>query len=176
MKGFRTILVLSFISLTLNVLKAQESVSSIEYTQKARVFKNLKRAIKKPNRVYGLDLSNQGLEEFPIEILTLKNLRFLNLSNNKLKDIPDELDKLRYLEHLDLSSNKIRTVNQSVGNLHQLINLIINKNRIENLPDNLFDLPRIKTLIISDNFLSQQDMKRLNRAFQGSLIVTEIIK
>lgn len=44
-------------------------------------YTNLKKALKNPEDVYGLDLSGQELKKFPMEILQFKNLRKLNLGS-----------------------------------------------------------------------------------------------
>ncbi|NJL14071.1 MAG: hypothetical protein HC913_14405, partial [Microscillaceae bacterium] len=65
-------------------------------------YTDLKAALQNPEDVYGLDLSGQGLTEFPMEIFQFKNLRILNLGynlktekRNNLKEIPAQIGELK---------------------------------------------------------------------------------
>lgn len=54
-----------------------------------------------------LDLSNNGLDTFPLEILNCKNLKYLDISNNNLNKIPSEIAELKKLNKLIIRSNAI---------------------------------------------------------------------
>jgi len=54
-----------------------------------------------------LEINNNKIEEFPLEILKLKNLKWLDISNNQLKDIPEELFFLNSLTMLYINGNHI---------------------------------------------------------------------
>jgi Leucine-rich repeat (LRR) protein len=60
----------------------------------------------KEEEITEIDLSNKGLTEFPSEILSCKNLKWLDLSNNGFVKVPTSLGELKSLKHLDLSENQ----------------------------------------------------------------------
>lgn len=70
-------------------------------------FKNLETANKTPDLVYILNLSNQSLERFPMDILKFNNLKFLDLSSNNLTELPLEVRKMNALNVIKLSNNPI---------------------------------------------------------------------
>lgn len=70
-------------------------------------FKNLDKANEAPDLVYFLNLSNQNLNNFPMDILKFNNLKFLDLSNNNISELPLELRKLTNLQVIKLSENPI---------------------------------------------------------------------
>ncbi|SHG11605.1 leucine-rich repeat domain-containing protein [Flavobacterium johnsoniae] len=79
-----------------------------EETKKVKsTFYNLKEAKLKPESVVELDLSKSKLNQFPLEILGFKNLKFLILSHNEISEIPNDINKLHKLIGLDLSHNPI---------------------------------------------------------------------
>lgn len=53
-----------------------------------------------------IDLSNQGLVEFPEKILACKNLQSLTLTKNGFVNVPIELGMLENLTKLDISENQ----------------------------------------------------------------------
>jgi hypothetical protein len=133
--------------------------------------------IKLPSKnVSKLDLSNQGLTHFPMEVIELKNLKKLNLSGNSIKHIPKEIEFIKNLELLDLSNNliidfyskicalkklrvlnlnnnKIKTIPKQIGNLEFLEVLQIANNKISNLPISFSNLKNLKELNLSKNEL-----------------------
>ncbi len=66
---------------------------------------NLEEASRQPEQVHHLDLSYQGLTEFPKEILEMKHLVVLNLAGNHISDLPVEIARLALLEEICLDNN-----------------------------------------------------------------------
>jgi small GTP-binding protein domain len=102
-----------------------------------------------------LDLSDNGLEEFPIEITNLTFLRELNLSNNRLKEIPCEIAKLENLEVLNLSTNGLKKFPHALTELKNLNTLYFASNQIEKIPDKISSLSNLKNLDLSGNNLKE---------------------
>ncbi len=50
-----------------------------------RTYMDLSEALKEPDKVQTLDLSNQGLTEIPVEVFQLTNLTQLRLGNNRIE-------------------------------------------------------------------------------------------
>ena len=70
-----------------------------------------------------LNLSNNKLEKFPIEILTLSNLKSLNLNYNKLVSLPSDLGGLTHLTHFTFSHNPITTHFQVILEMKSVLKL-----------------------------------------------------
>lgn len=100
-----------------------------------------------------IDLSNKGLHEFPIELLSCKNLKKLNLSNNHLKSLPKGIDKLKRLEVLDVSYNQLNVLYSNTFNLKKLEVLILKNNKVKKLPKQIKNLQYLKNLNIANNNL-----------------------
>jgi Leucine-rich repeat (LRR) protein len=61
------------------------------------VYTNLSKALRNADKVYKLSLTNKEFDEFPIDILKLKQLRVLTLDSNKIASIPQEIGTLEHL-------------------------------------------------------------------------------
>ena len=106
-----------------------------------------------------LDLSHNGFcdEEnnyffsIPMEIQSLKKLKYLNLSNVELKIIPPEIWNLKGLEYLYLGSwyNKIIIPNK-IGELSNLKKIILSYFDNQELPKEIGKLSNLEHLEISD--------------------------
>lgn len=110
----RTVLI-TIVSLLPFISLAQMSSSLLP-----TVYTNLEVAIENPEKVYYLDLSHQGLTEFPKELLQMKNLLVLDLSGNYISDLPKDLSKIQNLEELYLSYNLFPVFPQALFQLNNL--------------------------------------------------------
>ena len=88
--------------------------------QKNHVFYSVEAALKSPNEVYILDISDQGITALPNQIGLLKNLRELLAGGNQLQSLPEDICKLTRLEILYLPNNKIFRLPEQIGNLKRL--------------------------------------------------------
>lgn len=118
---------------------------------KQKEFILLSEALKEPRKVYRLNLSNQELSNFPLEIINMLNLETLNLNNNHLMKIPVEIAKLNNLKELNLSSNLLENLPTEISKLIRLEVLQLNDNRLENLPFEIARLNRLKIFDLSHN-------------------------
>ena len=126
-----------------------------------------------------LNISNNALTVFPIELTTLKYLVRLDMSSNKINSLPDHFGKLNRLVNLNLSSNEILTFpNDHIDVLASLLVLDVSQNYIDRFPlhfpylyrlhvvragtNDIDELPRdiglkmkaLEKLDLSDNFLT----------------------
>ena len=126
-----------------------------------------------------LNLSNNALTVFPLELTTLKYLVKLDMSSNKINSLPDHFGKLNRLVDLNLSSNEILTFpNDHLDVLASLLVLDVSQNYIDRFPlhfpylyrlhvvragtNDIEELPRdiglkmkaLEKLDLSDNFLT----------------------
>ncbi len=100
--GFVCVFFTSVLSLIIFTLPISEKPLKEKST-----FYDLKKALKKPEEVTRLDLSEQNLTEFPLDILKMSNIKYLDLSNNRISNIPFEIKRLTKLEDLVLKKNPI---------------------------------------------------------------------
>ena len=63
-----------------------------------------------------LDLHNNKLEEFPVTILDLKNLKTLKISNNNLSDINPKIALLPLLVRINIEGNPLKSVKSTMRN------------------------------------------------------------
>ena len=59
------------------------------------------------SNVIGINLSNNGLEELPVEIGDFLKLQKLNLKDNNLEELPVEIGQLTELVELNLKWNSL---------------------------------------------------------------------
>lgn len=126
------VLILVVVSSQFQVVSAQVNWGVEADTN--RVWTNLDSALAHPMEVISLDLSKSKLTDFPLEVLSLKNLEVLNLGRNKLTRIPLELNQLKYLRILVLERNKIESFPVAICSMPKLEQVIMNRNRVVTIP------------------------------------------
>src|ERR1035437_6005364 len=67
-------------------------------------------ALKNPDAVYKLRLTNQNLTAVPEGISKFKNLVSLDLSDNQITELPSELFSLTNLMELNLGNNQLTSI------------------------------------------------------------------
>ncbi|KAJ7419642.1 leucine rich repeat containing 7 [Willisornis vidua] len=116
-----------------------------------------------------LDISKNGIQDFPENIKCCKcltiieasvnpvsklvKLRILELRENHLKTLPKSMHKLTQLERLDLGNNEFSEL--SIGKLKQLVYLDVSKNRIETVDLDISGCEGLEDLLLSSNMLQQ---------------------
>jgi hypothetical protein len=104
-----------------------------------------------------LDLSDLGLDGFPLELLELNKktpLTKLDLSRNRFSDLPLSIKEFKKLKYLNISGNKLSALPESLGMFHKLTDLDISNNKIKRLPESFSNLFALKILKAQDNELS----------------------
>jgi Leucine-rich repeat (LRR) protein len=123
------------------------------------------------NKLYDLDniqsinLSQNKLKIFPIDILKNKNLCYLNISNNLIdNDIPNKYWEFSNLENLDLSFNKLKIVNicKEIMKISKISNL--------NLKGNSIKIEELKTIEGFDLFYERRKQRK-NQGFIHNLAI-----
>lgn len=111
-------------------------------------------ALKNPDSVYYLKLSQKNLQSSLYKINSLTNLRVLIMNNCKLNDLSVlDFQKINKLKYLDLSGNSIREIPPGLTQLKSLQKLVLSGNLIQTLPETFGELDSLAVLEINNNKL-----------------------
>lgn len=118
-------------------------------------------ALRTPDKVYKLSLTDQGLKTLPAEISMLKNLQILNLNGNKLKVLPPEIGELQNLQVFSLYDNNLRYIPDEFRKLKSLEVLYLGKNKIVEMPVWIGGLGKLKRLDLIANRMTPYELNFL---------------
>jgi Leucine-rich repeat (LRR) protein len=152
MTKYSSFLLLIFAFLITN-LNAQSTLDSLQLNKE---YTSLDEALKNPEKVYRLDLSNQKLQFSDSIWSQFTNLQYLSFKNDHLKEIPEGVGFLKSLKVLDLSGNDFEVLPSTFGNLTNLEELFLNDDKYLKLEKNipvLSTLPNLKSLHIENDRL-----------------------
>ena len=96
-RGNMKYLIVILFSLSISEIFAESHVLDANELKKEKLYSSLEEALRDPQKVYRLNLSNSKLSEIPKEIEKLKNLQELGVTTNKIEFVPDEVCKLTKL-------------------------------------------------------------------------------
>lgn len=99
------------------------------------------------------DVSNNDLNELPLDISLLTDLETLNCSNNQLSDIAELFEQLKRLKELDISYNRFKTLPNVIYTYKYLVRLNCEQNSITTIGSQITNLKRLKYLILDNNQL-----------------------
>nr|WP_315145606.1 leucine-rich repeat domain-containing protein [uncultured Flavobacterium sp.] len=188
----KTIFYSFLIFMTSQVVTCQTITDS---KNKHKEYTSLEEALKNPEKVYNLNLSNQdnivvpkeawakftnletlsfkndNLKEIPQEIGNLPSLKVLDLSGNDFTALPQSLRKLNHLEELYLNDEKNLFHNQNNQSLNLPLNLRIlhlENDNLKNVPKEIYELKKLEQLFLNDNNFNQipKEMKSLKNLKQ----------
>ena len=118
---------------------------------------DLGEALKNPNNVYRLNLSNQNFNALSDSVWgKFENLEYLSLKNDHLKEIPSGIGNLKNLKILDLSNNDFKVLPQSFSRLENLREIYLNDEKEMDIDQSLRaikDLPYLKILHLENDNL-----------------------
>lgn len=86
-------------------------------------YESLEEAFKNPDEVFGLNIRDKKLEDFPKAIFKFIELRKLDIGFNNILELPKEIYYLTHLKELNINSNKLYTLPDEIGLLNKLENL-----------------------------------------------------
>jgi Leucine-rich repeat (LRR) protein len=93
-------------------------------------FTSVESSLKEPSKVLKVNLSYNGLTDFPLEVLRCTNVRVLDVSNNGLTTLPDEIATLPNLQKLVIATNGFRKVPACIEKIKSLKVLDLSQNQI----------------------------------------------
>ncbi|MCZ8198230.1 MAG: leucine-rich repeat domain-containing protein [Flavobacterium sp.] len=142
----------------LALLLALSNLSFGQNNEKEKEFTTLNDALKSPEKVFRLNLSNQDISISSEQWLRFINLEYLNLKNDHLKEIPIAITKIKSLKTIDLSGNDFTILPEEFSNLTNLEEIYLNDEKNMNLPKTLSilaKLPKLKSLHLENDNLSK---------------------
>ncbi|MBT4594458.1 hypothetical protein HOD08_01105 [bacterium] len=98
-----------------------------------------------------LRLRYNSIDCLPPEIANMETLEDLNLDFSKLQELPAQLCSLKKLRVLTLSNNKIDSVSSQIASLKNLKRLNLKDNKLTSLPREIAALTKLKILNLSHN-------------------------
>lgn len=143
----------------MGIVKDSSSIRSMQELSEVHrttpMYESLEEALKEPEKVYRLNLSQRNLTSVPPEIAQLKNLRVLSLFGNELSELPDAIAQLQNLESLDLGRNQFTKVPPQVLKLKKLKVLYLSANQIRELPPGFYKMTSLLLFDIAGNQISK---------------------
>ncbi|CAF0747472.1 unnamed protein product [Adineta ricciae] len=103
------------------------------------------------------DISENNLDDLPLDIACLTILQTLNCSHNQLSTIPDLLEKLIHLKDLDISFNQFKQFPAVICRFTHLIRFNCEHNFLKTIHDDVINLINLKTMILDHNQLENLD-------------------
>jgi Leucine-rich repeat (LRR) protein len=128
-----------------------DSVSLVLYPE----YTDLSEALNNPSAVIKLSLKKKKLKEFPMDVLSLKNLQYLDLSKNRIKELPDSIVSLKQLQFLIISKTGLERLPKNIGSLKNLRVLNVNQNEISVLPYSIGQLENLEVADLWSNNLDE---------------------
>ncbi|MEQ8808085.1 MAG: leucine-rich repeat domain-containing protein [Imperialibacter sp.] len=125
-------------------------ISTVAGQSQPKNVMSLSEALENVNAVEWLTLRDQGLIEFPSQILSMPHLKYLDLSLNNISSIPNEIGSLHDLRFIDLSGNRIEALPQGFSELAQLSNVYLGYNWPLDLSQGLEVLSKLPSLRVLD--------------------------
>lgn len=108
-------------------------------TKLTEILKNLSSLVE-------LEISCLGLQDMPVSIGHLKNLRVMKLNNSSISELPSSIGGLEMLEELHAKNSTLKCIPEDIGRLHQLRIIDLSSSDIGQLPSTICELPLLQHL------------------------------
>lgn len=133
--------------------------TSKDFLNQKEEFTNIEEALKAPDKVYRLNLTEKQVEFIPDSMWDkFQNLEYLSLKNDHLREIPEGIGYLKNLKVLDLSGNDFKVLPNSFSNLYNLNEIYLNDEKNMNVEasiDVIKDLPNLRILHLENDNLKK---------------------
>ena len=121
-------------------------------------------------QLQNIDLSANGMTQFPTELNALTALKELNLMNNDISVVPQSFfgsHVRNTLRSLVLNQNPLRELDPSVEQLQKLRVLGIAQTEITKLPQQITKLRKLKEIYVNDTPLKQPKLALAQRGIEA---------
>lgn len=115
------------------------------------------------SRLLSIDLSDNPLLGFPIDLGRIEDLGILELDYVQIREIPDDMSAFKSLKLLSMKNTQLKDIPESICDLEELEELFLEANQFSELPKSLLKLKSLKKLNLNRNQLSSlpQDISKL---------------
>ncbi|XP_072278632.1 PH domain leucine-rich repeat-containing protein phosphatase 2 [Pyxicephalus adspersus] len=113
------------------------------------------------SQLKNLNLSQNRLGYFPIELCQIPTLTELNVSCNGLTQLPPQIGQLLSLQILNLDGNFLTALPDELGSLQQLTSLCLAFNDLTTIPKVYENLPSVEKLCMAGNRLELLNLPTL---------------
>lgn len=113
-------------------------------------FYDLSEAVKYPDSVIVLALTEEGYTTIPSEIYDFNNLEALILRGNLIREVPDSIQYFKSLRLLDLSKNRLATFPAAVCSVSNLRSLYLNNNTIRYIHPYIGRMRKLEALMMNE--------------------------
>lgn len=103
------------------------------------------------------DLSANELDDLPVDLTKLVDLKVLNCSKNRISQISSSFEKLKQIKEFDFSQNCFKRFPSVFYNFENLERLNGEQNQIKMLDEQISNLKFLKVLILDKNLLENID-------------------
>ena len=151
-------------------LKPEKANDNKQKTNVKQSFTSMEEALKHPNEVIELNLSNQNLSNLSQDIGKFVTLKVLNVSGNRLTQLPQAFYSLSKVEKLNISKNQFKMLREDICSPHLKV-LILDENPLSNVSKSLHYCSSLDTLSIQKVPLQSWELSRLEDMMNGAKIV-----
>ena len=139
-----------------SILNNYTSLKRLTINGKIKSSNQLFASIGKNDKLEILSIGNNDLNEIPIEIGSLNNLKSFYSSNNKFrKELPKEFYNLTTLKNIEIQGSNLEIISGDINKLEKLESLKLYFNKIKTLPENINSLPKLKKLYLNHNLIKR---------------------
>ena len=150
---------------------AQGKLLSEAELQQAKEYTSLQDALKEPDKVYKLSLSD--ISTIPADITKLPNLQALFVGNSKidLQQALTQLQGVKNLQELYIRESQLTTLPSDIGKLQNLRQLDLSFNKFTALPAEIGSLTKLQTLNLMENTFADAEKDKVRKLLPQARIL-----
>lgn len=121
---------------------------------KGRTFNGNQKGFDVESDNFRVNLNAKGLQEFPVDIVKVKYVKYLHLDKNQIKTFQGvDPGDLLGLEILSLQENGLSSIPLEIQLFHNLKILNVSYNEISHIPKELLQLGNMRQLLLNSNHI-----------------------
>jgi Leucine-rich repeat (LRR) protein len=137
---------------------------AIGFNQNLESPTNVLKGLPRLKELYISGLKGGMKQPMILNVGILKTLETLWLSYNELQDLPISLFDLKNVRRLSLANNKLESISERLGELSNLEYLYLEKNQLSTIPKSIKKLKKLRHLNLANNPLDIKEKRALQRA------------
>ncbi|KAI3385358.1 hypothetical protein SNEBB_010560 [Seison nebaliae] len=113
------------------------------------------------------NLANIDLQEFPVVLYSLNNIRTLDYSNHEWRELDDRIMNWPLMKSITANNCHMLSVSSSIGELKKLETLSLHHNQLKKLPKNMVNLRLLRSIDISYNSFENFPMALISKMMKN---------